>query len=39
LSQVLKNLRFILLEKCGHEPWTETYARDEFFRVLKKELG
>lgn len=38
LSRVLKNFRFILLEKCGHEPWTEKYARDEFFRVLSSEV-
>ena len=38
LSRVLKNLKFILLEKCGHEPWTERYARDEFFRILREEI-
>jgi len=38
LSGVLKDFRFILLEKCGHEPWTERYAREEFFRVLGEEL-
>ena len=39
LSKVLKDFRFILLEKCGHTPWMEKRARDEFFRSLKKELG
>jgi pimeloyl-ACP methyl ester carboxylesterase len=38
LSRVLKDFRFILLEKCGHEPWLERYARDEFYKVLKNEL-
>ncbi len=38
LSQALKNFRFILLEKCGHTPWMEKQARDEFFRVLNQEL-
>jgi pimeloyl-ACP methyl ester carboxylesterase len=38
LSRVLKDFKFILLKKCGHEPWTERYARDEFFRILKKEV-
>jgi len=38
LSRVLTDFRFILLEKCGHEPWTERYARDEFFRVLREEV-
>jgi pimeloyl-ACP methyl ester carboxylesterase len=39
LSCVLKDLKFILLEKCGHEPWTERYARDKFFRVLREEIA
>lgn len=38
LSRVLDDFKFILLEKCGHEPWIERYARDEFFRILKKEV-
>ena len=38
LSRVLKEFKFILLEKCGHEPWRERYARDTFFRILKKEV-
>jgi pimeloyl-ACP methyl ester carboxylesterase len=38
LNRVLKDFRFILLEKCGHEPWLERYARDEFYRVLINEL-
>ena len=33
LSRVVRDFRFILLERCGHEPWMERYARDEFFRV------
>ncbi len=38
LSRVLKDFRFILLEKCGHEPWEERYARDRFYAILKDEL-
>ncbi len=38
-SQVIKDFRFILLEKCGHFPWYEKYARDEFFRVIKEEIA
>ncbi len=38
LTRVLKDFRFILLEKCGHEPWTERYARDKFYKILKDEL-
>src|SRR5918912_1103943 len=38
LSTVLKNLSFVLLEKCGHEPWIERHARDSFFNLLSKLL-
>lgn len=38
LSRVLKDFRFVLLERCGHYPWLERHARDEFYRVLKREL-
>jgi pimeloyl-ACP methyl ester carboxylesterase len=39
LSAILKDFRFVLLEKCGHTPWMEKQARDTFFFVLEKELG
>jgi len=39
LSAVLKNFRFILLEKCGHKPWIERQARNQFYRILKEELN
>jgi pimeloyl-ACP methyl ester carboxylesterase len=38
LSRVLKDFRFILIEKCGHRPWTEKFAKDDFNRILMKEL-
>ncbi len=38
LSRVLKDFRFILLEKCGHYPWFERSARDRFYNVLKGEI-
>jgi len=38
LSHILKDFRFILLEKCGHRPWLEVSARDKFYNILKKEL-
>ncbi len=39
LSRVVQDFRFILLERCGHLPWIERLARDDFFRVLRAELG
>jgi pimeloyl-ACP methyl ester carboxylesterase len=37
-SRTYKDFKFILLEKCGHYPWMERYARDKFFEVLKEEI-
>jgi len=39
LSGVLKDFKFILLEKCGHTPWLERQAKDAFYEALKAELG
>jgi pimeloyl-ACP methyl ester carboxylesterase len=39
LEEVLKDFRFILLEKCGHKPWIEKEARERFYAVLDSELG
>lgn len=38
LSRALKDFRFVLLEDCGHRPWFERAARDEFYNILEKEL-
>jgi len=38
LLSVVKIFKFIMLEKCGHKPWIEKYAKDKFYEVLKKEL-
>jgi len=38
LSRVLRDFEFILLAKCGHEPWIERHARDRFFETLREEV-
>jgi pimeloyl-ACP methyl ester carboxylesterase len=38
LSTVCKNFRFILLKKCGHYPWMETFAQEKFYDILIKEV-
>jgi pimeloyl-ACP methyl ester carboxylesterase len=38
LVKELHDFRFVLLEKCGHRPWIERYASEEFFRVLTREI-
>ena len=39
LASVLKDFRFILLRKCGHHPWLERHAKDNFYDTLRKEIG
>ncbi len=39
LAAVLNNFRFILLKNCGHKPWIERWAKDDFYRILEDELG
>ncbi len=34
-----KSGNFILLEKCGHTPWQEKFAKDRFYEILKTELN
>jgi pimeloyl-ACP methyl ester carboxylesterase len=31
--------RVVVLERCGHEPWWERYARASFFAELREELA
>jgi len=38
LSNSLEAFRFILLKKCGHTPWVEWEAREEFYHMLLGEL-
>jgi len=38
LASALHNFNFIELKKCGHKPWAERHARDEFFRILQEQL-
>jgi pimeloyl-ACP methyl ester carboxylesterase len=37
LARVLAEFSFVLLERCGHEPWNERYACDRFFEILARE--
>jgi pimeloyl-ACP methyl ester carboxylesterase len=38
LTAILKDFRFILLKNCGHKPWIERWAKDDFYRTLKDTL-
>jgi len=39
LTGVIKNFRFILLKDCGHTPWRERLAKDEFYDRIRWELS
>jgi pimeloyl-ACP methyl ester carboxylesterase len=39
LSRVIGAFRFILLDRCGHHPWYERYAREPFYAILKQEIA
>jgi pimeloyl-ACP methyl ester carboxylesterase len=38
LSRIIKNFRFILIENCGHKPWIERKAKENFYKILKDEI-
>lgn len=39
LTGVLSDFRCTVLPRCGHTPWKERYARDEFFALLQQEIA
>lgn len=39
LSKTIKNFKFILLKNCGHKPWIERNAKEEFYKTLEKEFA
>lgn len=38
LKATLKSFKFILLENCGHKPWTEKRAKDRFYFILEEAI-
>lgn len=38
LAQFIRNLQYIGLPRCGHKPWGEQYAKDEFYKLLTELL-
>ncbi len=39
LAGVIRDFKFVLLEKCGHYPWLERHARDRFYDILREEIA
>jgi len=38
LTRELSDFKFFLLKKCGHRPWIERTAAEEFFGILAREI-
>ncbi len=38
LAPVLTDVRWVLLERCGHIPWLERHAAEPFYAALEAEL-
>lgn len=38
LQETIKDFKFIGLKKCGHKPWIEKEAKEEFLKILISEL-
>lgn len=38
LSKLIKNFKFHLLKDCGHSPWNEVHAKNQFYEILCEEL-
>ncbi len=38
LEKCIPDFQFFLLKNCCHKPWTEKYARSDFFQLLKSVL-
>ena len=39
LASRLDDFRFYLLPRCGHSPWKERFAMEEFYRIIAGEMG
>jgi pimeloyl-ACP methyl ester carboxylesterase len=38
LSKIVKDFTFILLKNCGHYPWIEKNAKEQFYKILYREV-
>ena len=39
LAARVNDFRMIMLQKCGHTPWSERHARERFYEILEQELS
>ncbi|MCF8365344.1 MAG: alpha/beta hydrolase [Bacteroidales bacterium] len=36
LSKIIKDFKMHIIDKCGHYPWNEEFAADDFYSILQK---
>ncbi len=39
LRETIANFQWHLLKKCGHKPWKEKQAKEDFYHVLKSVIN
>jgi hypothetical protein len=39
LQTALPTAQIVQLEKCGHKPWQEINAKDDFYRLVESALN
>jgi len=39
LKNVIEDFRFYLIKKCGHSPWKERYAENQFYKIIREEIN
>jgi len=39
LQSCISDVRFYMLDRCGHYPWIERHARARFFEILRSEIS
>ena len=39
LQAALPSAAFVEIRQCGHKPWQEIYAKDEFYRLIQKAIA
>jgi hypothetical protein len=39
LRPFIRRLEYLELDRCGHSPWLERFARTEFFMTMKSWLA
>jgi pimeloyl-ACP methyl ester carboxylesterase len=38
LHGTIPNLKWYVIDRCGHSPWKEKYGKEEFYRIVDREV-